>query len=96
MKQFNSLVTEITVEFECIQCETKVEETFVELPIVNMEADSVSGSENATEESIVCPECGKEYTCNIYVNMNEGNIEIVDDEGNDIDIVSLDEMFEEE
>ncbi len=96
MKNFNSLAKSITVEFDCMKCGTTINETFEDLPVADMLADNASGSENSTEETIVCPECGEEYTCDIYVNMYEGNVEITSSNRDVVDDVAVEETYNEE
>lgn len=96
MKNFNPIAVEtITIKFDC-SCETEVVETLSDLPIANMYADNVADSENTDEYPICCIDCGKEYTCYVYVNMYEGNLEVKDENGNEVDVEIIDIQYSEE
>lgn len=93
MKNFNSLATEITIEFDCINCGSKIIETISDLPIANMNANYTADSENYTEDTFTCPDCDNEYTYEVYVNMNEGKINIQDENDNIIQDFDIEECF---
>ena len=96
MENFSPLSNAIVVEFECTECGFPISETIEELPMANMMADNVSDSENSDEEVFRCCECDKEYTCSIYVNQYEGNIEITTEDGNVIEDVTVEPIFDED
>lgn len=81
MKNFNSFTEAITLEFSC-DCGEVVAETIDSLPQANLLANNACDSENSNDYIIICPNCDKEYTCRVYVNINEGNVEIVDEDDN--------------
>lgn len=83
MRSFNVNATSIDITIQCL-CGIEIEETIQDLPNANYSANSVSDSENS-EEYLVCCECGEKYTCNVYINMYEGNIEVKDENGADVD-----------
>ena len=76
MKTFNPLEPVVTIKLKCCRCGNEIEESITDLPKPNYSADNVEDSENSTEHTIKCPKCHKEYICNVYVNMYEGNIDI--------------------
>ena len=96
MKNFNPLAEAIVVKFECIECGSEISETIEGLPIANMMADCVSDSENSDEEVVICPDCGKEYTCSIYVNLYEGNIKVETEEAEIIEDITVKSIFNED
>lgn len=75
MKTFNPLESVVVIKLKC-HCGNEIEESITDLPKPNYLADNVEGSENSTEHTIKCPDCNREYICNVYVNMYEGNIDI--------------------
>ena len=75
MKTFNPFESVVTIKLTC-SCGNEIEESITDLPKPNYSADNVEDSENSTEYIITCPKCHKEYICNVYVNMYEGNIDI--------------------
>lgn len=96
MENFSPLASAITIEFECVECSSVLSETIGNLPIANILADSVSDSENSEEEIIVCPNCNKEYTCSIYVNQYEGNIEVTTESGDIVDNITVETISNED
>ena len=96
MKNFSSLASAIDVKFKCVECGSVINETIEGLPIANIMADNTTNSENSDEEIIICPNCDKEYTCSIYVNPNEGNIEVSTEEGDAIEDIIIESIFNED
>lgn len=96
MGNFSPLASAIAIEFECVECGSVLSETIENLPIANILADNVSDSENSEEEIIVCPDCDNEYTCSIYVNQYEGNVEITTDSGESVDGITVETIFNED
>ncbi len=87
MENFNPNATSITLEFDCL-CGATITAPIEQLPQANMLAENVEDSENIEEYTIAC-ECGNEYTCNVYMNMYEGNVEVRDCDDNDVVITKL-------
>lgn len=96
MEYFSPLARAINVSFECVECNSAINETIDELPIANMVADNVADSENSDEEVISCYACGKEYICSICVNQYEGNIEIGTDEGEIVENITIESIMDED
>ena len=93
MKNFNPIAVEsITIKFDC-SCKIEIIEILRDLPTANMHAENVADSENTKEYDIFCPNCDKEYTCYVYVNMYEGNLEIKDEEENEVDFEIVDIQY---
>jgi len=90
MKNFSVMAESIIIKFDCNQCGCEIEETLDELPVADMSADNVAESENSDQVEVICPECDREYTIDLYRNMYEGNVEI---EG--VDDFEIEEQLEE-
>ena len=60
-----------------------------------MLADSVADGENSEEEIIVCPDCNQEYTCSIYVNQYEGNVEVTTESGDIVEDITVESILNE-
>ena len=76
-KDFNPFGTSvIIVNFKCDQCQCEVEGDEIQIPSPNYAAENSSDSQVSEEESVVCPNCGKEYTIDIYVDINGGSVDI--------------------
>lgn len=84
MKSFNPNVNTISVEFNCPKCGSNIQEIIEDIPVANNLADNVVDSENSEENDITCPKCDAEFTAIVYVNMNEGNVEIRDEDYNEV------------
>ena len=96
MENFSSLASAIAIEFECVKCGFTINETFEELPIADIMADNIAESENSEEETIFCPDCGREYICAIFVNQNEGNVEVSTENGDVVDDIKVESIFSED
>lgn len=84
----------IIVKFRCDQCQCKVESDEILISSPNYVADNSSDSQVSEEGSVVCPNCGKEFTIDIYVDINGGSVDIPElSNGSNIDI---DEISSEE
>lgn len=96
MENFHPLADAIVIELECVECGSVFSETIEELPIANMLADSVADGENSEEEIIVCPDCNQEYTCSIYVNQYEGNVEVTTESGDIVEDITVESILNED
>lgn len=97
MTSFQILVNSIIVRFTCPQCGEKVKQELYNIPIPNGGADTASDSENSDDEDLLCDNCGHEFRAEIYANMYEGNVEIIDAESNDvIENVEVEVNYEED
>lgn len=94
MHSFNQNANQITIVYKC-SCGTINTETIDNLPMANMAADNASDSENSEEYSVVCSGCDEELTCNVYVNMYESNIELLDSNGVEMAIDDISEYCDD-
>lgn len=97
MKIFNPNATKLIVSF-AEKCDNEeIEWTIEEIPTANMEADNAPESENSNEVSFTPHEDADTYRVVLYVNMNEGNISLYnDDKEEEIETFSIKEIFEED
>lgn len=87
MEMFNIGATSIIIRFKCSGCGQEIEYMIDDFPSPNMLAEDVRNSENSEEYAITCPQCEKEFNIYVYVNLYEGNVEVKDEDGNDLDFV---------
>ena len=97
MKTFNPNATKLIVSFVEKCNNEEIEWTIEEIPTANMEADNAPESENSNEVSFTPHEDADTYRVVLYVNMNEGNISLYnDDKEEEIETFSIKEIFEED
>lgn len=98
METFNVNATSLTVEMTCVECGESFTATLDEMPMANFAADNASDSENSEENSFECTECGHSYRAVLYKNMDEGNVEIFDEDTDEEikDFEISEEGFDEE
>ncbi|MDE5711787.1 hypothetical protein [Bacteroides sp.] len=95
MKNYNINATGLVVRFLCANCHEEVVSMIESLPIPNYESETIGDSENSVEEEIQCENCGCQYIVNLYANITEGQIDIVNDEtGECIEDFQIEEVFE--
>lgn len=94
MKDFNVVVSHLTLSFQCTECGTRISED-VSVPVVNYEAETANGNMNSLEEDLTCPDCGAEYRVETHVNIYGGMVKVKSDEEDDIDI-TVEPKYDEE
>ena len=82
---FNINVTGLDINFTCPICESEVYAYIDDIPAPNYEAEHANGEYNISEETINCDNCDCEFTAEISVSISEGELKILDSEGNMID-----------
>lgn len=97
MVSFNSIVSGITISFECPNCGHEVKCEIYSLPSPNWGAESAVDSETSDDEYINCDNCGHEYCADLFMNFYEGNVIVTDLKNNkEVESVSVVEHYEEE
>lgn len=95
---FNINATALSITFTCPECDGEVYAYIDNIPTPNFENDCANGEYNTSEESFTCENCESEYTAEITVSINEGEIRIYDDNGNVIDEsdIEIEELFNDD
>ena len=90
MKSFNINAKKVIVRFECPVCKVMIEEDVTDLiSRPDFGAETAVESEKSDSKPIICPVCGAEFSVEVHVNFNEGNVLVCDAEGNEIEDIEL-------
>lgn len=98
MKTFNVNSDQLIVRFTCPKCGNLIEEDVSDIiPVPNWGEEHASDSENSDSMEIECPECGMQFTIEVYKNIYEGNVQIAycDKDGQEQEIDDDDIELEE-
>ena len=98
MKNFNVNTDQLIIKFTCPICGETVEADVSEsIPMPDWGAEHASDSENVDSMEIECPECGMQFTIEVFKNIYEGNVRIAyyDEDGQEQEIDDEDIELEE-
>jgi Zn finger protein HypA/HybF involved in hydrogenase expression len=68
----------VSITFSCASCSSDVEYDELEVPTPNFAAERSADSEAEEVDTVVCPECSREYTITVSTSFNGGYITIDD------------------
>lgn len=97
MTSFNQFADSIDIKFQCPHCGKAISYHIDDIPSPDWSGETAESSSNYDEIDFQCPYCEHDYSAELFVNIYEGDVMIVDyDERKEVEAIEVGENYIDE